>query len=283
MGHIYSPDELREGAVPTAADYETAILQLKSGLQHMVARRSLYGATSVGSLTCGDYDVGSDIDMFVILESHEAGVELRDLTHGITATTHVYFDIKAVTRSAAESGRHHLLYFYLHTIRRFSNRWIIGADPAEIVADRECWKNIEAELRDDFLARIDFLMKGRIHTRPDFGQAHCNYLDRIVTLPVYAAIGVVRLRCGGHPTDGCGQRLDKMATCRMFSEMVPGDSGGMVLEILRRKAGCRESMNRAMLDIGEYCTQLQLIDDSYILACSVLEQSVLYLDHPANA
>ena len=252
MGHIYSLDEFKFGSIPSKIDYDNAIRLLKSGLENLVNNKLLSGVTFVGSVTSTDFEIGSDIDLFVVIESIGGEDMLRELIIDITKKTHVFFDIKSVYRKSAEIGQHRLLYYYIHTIKMFSNRWVIGKDPVEIVAESTNWKNVKMELVNDMLSRIDSLLKSRVHTKIDFGPCHCSFLDRIVTLPIYAAIGVVRLRYGGQPTDKNGKRLSKFETCKLYRNIVPEKQARMVLKILNYKNEYRHCLKKLNGDIDEY-------------------------------
>lgn len=276
MGHIYSPDEVGTGAVPTASDYETAKKELTHGLQHLVDRNDLLGAVLVGSITYADFEIGSDVDLFAVTESHLGENALRDLTLRITDATHVHFDMKTLTRQAAMSGQHRLLHSYVQTIKDFCGDWVIGVDPLTVVAHRDAWDDIQKELFEDLISRIDSLAKARLHTRPDFSRSHCGLLERIVTLPVYAAIGVVRLKHGGQPSAN-GVRLSKMETCRLYKGITGGESPGMLFDILRRKQAYRDALKSRQVNNDRYLTILKEIDVAYPLACSVIEDCISYL------
>lgn len=277
MGHIYTPEEFKLRAIPTAKDYDNAIEMFEKGVCNLVEKEILYGAAFSGSVTYCDFECGSDIDVFAVVESHSGEEHLRDVVLQITDATKVHFDMKAITREAALSGQHSLLYFYVDTIRRFSGRWIFGKDPARIVADRSKWSDIQEELMEDLTARVESLMKARLHTVPDFRGSHCAFLDRIVTLPVYVAIGIVRLKYGTQPTNQEGSRLSKAETCRLFGQIVPGEPAAMVMEILRRKRNYREALNTPDLAVTDYRDLLRDIDEAYPLACAVIEQSASFL------
>lgn len=276
MGHIYSPDELVRGIIPSASDYDAAKRNMMDGLRYLVDQKVLYGAALLGSITYSDFELGSDIDLFAVIESHSGEEVLRDLSFQITDATHVHFDIKTVTRQAAQSGRHRLLYYYVHTIREFCSKWAIGANPVAIIADRDKWCDIQNELAEDLAARVDALVKARLHTRPDLGSSHCSLLDRIVTLPVYAAIGIVRLKYGGQPSTN-GRRLSKVETCRLYERIIPGETAAMLFEILRRKQQYRQALKTPNIEIDAYCAMLFDIDMAYPLACAVIENSTAYL------
>jgi len=277
VGHIYTPEEFALREIPTAKDYDNAIAMFEKGVRYLVEKEILYGAAFTGSITYCDFERGSDIDVFVVVESHSGEEHLRDVVLQITDTTKVHFDMKAITRNAALSGQHRLLYFYVDTIRRFPGRWIVGNDPLQILTDRSKWPDIQEELMEDLAARVDSLVKARLHTVPDFQGSHCALLDRIVTLPVYAAIGIVRLKYGTQPTNTEGSRLSKAETCRLFGQIVQGEPASMVMEILRRKRNYREALNTPDLAVANYRDLLRDIDEAYPLACAVIEQSASFL------
>ncbi len=276
MGHIYSPTEFKNGMIPTASDYETARSELTRGLQNLIDQKKLFGAVLVGSITYADFEIGSDVDLFAVTESHLAEVALRDLTLSITDATHVFFDIKTIDRRAAQSGQHRLLHSYVQTTKNFCTDWVIGTDPLTVVAPRQDWQNIQKELIDDLISRAESLVKARIKTRPDFSKGHCSLLERIITSPVYAAIGVVRLKCGGQPSRD-GVRLSKVDTCNMYKDIVSDQSFEMLFKILNRKNAYRAALLSHDVAADRYSMVLQEIDKAYPLACGVIEECISYL------
>lgn len=276
MGHIYSPHEIIQGQIPSTSDYDEAILALKVGLKRLVDRHVLYGAVFVGSITSTDFEIGSDIDLFVVTESHSAEESLCNLTFQITDTTNVYLDIKTVTSQAARSGRHRLLYYYVQTIRKFSDNCILGNDPTAIVADRDKWCDLQDELIEDLISKLDALVKARLKTRFDFGSNHCALLERIATIPIYAAIGVIRLKFGSQPSSK-GQRLSKVETCQLYESIVPGKSASTLFEILSLRQEYRKALKMTNIDIDNYREVLRKIEMAYPSACYFIEECVNYL------
>lgn len=277
MGHLYSPYEIIKCQIPSDSDYELAIHDLKDGLQRLVDKHVLFGAVLVGSITSSDFEIGSDVDLFVVTESDSAEEYLRNLSLQITDLTHVYFDIKLVTRQSAQSGRHRLLYYYVHTIRKFSSKLIIGNDPTSIIADNSKWQDLYSELFVDTIYRLEVLVKGQLKTRFDFNSNHCAHLERILTTPIYAAIGLVRLKFDGQPSSN-GKRFSKIETCKLYESIIPGKSASIVFKILGLRQEYRRMLKMTNINIDNYRKILHKIGMSYPDACYVLEECIDYLD-----
>lgn len=276
MCYVYTLDEFSQGRVPSTRDYVAAREALVIGLGQFVERQLIYGATLIGSITYSDFEIGSDIDLFVLTESRDADDRLRDLSLSITDSTNVHIDAKVVSRAAAESGQHGLSFHYVETTKHYCGEWTIGRDPTGIVAPSERWNHPQSELKDECVVRLAALTKARLRTRPDYGKGHCSFLDRILTLPIYLAINVVRLIVGRQPSRR-GTRMSKEETCRMYGELLPGGPSGTLLELLARKQRYRAALVRRDTAPEVYRALLEAIDDGYPLACDFMEQNLSIL------
>ena len=276
MSSVYTAEDFSSGRVPSRTGYESAVLRMTDGLTALVDRQMLFGAVFVGSVTNADFQVGSDIDLFVVLERPGAEEHLRDLSLEITDDTYVHFDIKAVHRSLAERGRHNLLSFYVQTTKEFCKSWTIGQDPTSVVVPGGNWGDPRAELIDDLTARAEGLIKARLRTRVDYGKAHCALLDRVTTLPIYAAINMVRLDHGAHPRV-LGKRVSKAGMCQLYAETFPRPLGAAVSTLLAVKQQYRAAFGSPRKGVAAYRKLLADIDAAYVLARNFIEDNCALL------
>jgi len=276
MGHIYSPEEYSSKQIPSLNDYDSARLQLTQGLRELVSRKVLYGAVFLGSVTYSDLQIGSDIDLFIVMESKHAELNIRDLASNVTRLTNVHFDIKAVKKEDAQMGHHNLLYFYVKTTKDFCSDWIIGNDPTSVIAPRSSWSDVQSEVRDNLIIRVDALINARVRTESDYSRAHCDFLDRLLTLPIYTAINMVRLKYDGQPAIS-GKRLSKEDTCKLYEQVDPCELSIILHKLILLKKRYRNALSSQDIGVNAYMQLLNEIDIAYPLALDFIEENCNYL------
>jgi predicted nucleotidyltransferase len=106
MGKLFSPGEIRNGLVPTTADFFSAKSYILDGLESLVQEGSVIGATVFGSIAKGTPSVRSDFDLLVITESEAVTPHLKDLCDFVDEKTHIGVDPIHIPRDLAAQGLH---------------------------------------------------------------------------------------------------------------------------------------------------------------------------------
>jgi len=273
MGYVFTPREYEERRIPKLSDYETALYQLRAGLEYFCRRTLIYGANIHGSNFHKDFDVGSDIDVLVVTNYQEAEKRLRKLHNVIKDSTHVPVEFVPVPKHLAEKGNHLLDYFYIKYIQTYCKDGIVGRDPISVIKPRDIWDNVQMEVRERFEANLTKLSKMSSTLSEDYNEEHCDFLEKILRQPLYAAIDMLRIKFGNYPSKD-GKPLSKSECCRLYEKEFPQVITQDLFLVLNMRKKYREFIKECKGKTSEYVKLLEDIDDIYPNARNVIEENL---------
>ncbi|RLI96532.1 MAG: hypothetical protein DRO99_04260, partial [Candidatus Aenigmatarchaeota archaeon] len=201
MGYVYTPEEFEAG-IPDAEKYHSAMRQLREGLADLYNSVMIHAAVIHGSNLNGGGGAGSDIDTLVVTESDESEEGLRELHHSIKAGTNVHVDFVPVRRHLAQSGSHTVDHFYAAYLKAFCADGIIGKDPFSLIMPNKSWGHPREDVMQRLEAQLMKMSKQRATLPSAYDAEHCDYLEKLMRQPIYAAIDVLRLAHGNYPEEG---------------------------------------------------------------------------------
>ena len=216
MGYVFTPREFSEGKVPSSLDYGIARKALRDGLLKLCKEGIIYGAKMHGSTFHTDGGPGSDIDIFVVTNSLESSKQLRELKNRVQGPTHVPVEFVPRQRHMTEQGYHDIGCFYFRYMQDFGIT--IGNDPLQVVKPLAEWDDPRAEVMKRLEKQMLKFSKDDANIPRNYGEAHCDFLERLLRQPIYAAIDMLRLRSGSTYPSSDRVPLSKYQCCQLYQE-----------------------------------------------------------------
>lgn len=281
MGYVFTPREFEEGRIPTALGYQTAMELLTQGLSQLSDEGLVYGANLHGSNFHTDGGIGSDVDVLVVMNSLEAEEHLRRLHSSVTGSIYVPVEFVPVAKQLAERGHHQFDHFYIRYIQTYCRDGVVGNDPLPVIASRESWRNPSQEVIERFEAQLTKLSKQRTTLPLDYNEEHCDFLEKVIRQPIYAAIDMLRLSRDNYPSQN-GRPLSKAECCELYSQEFPKLVTPDLSLVLGTRTRYRQFLGeRERGSLEEYRRLLEEIDGIYPNARRVIELNFEFLlSHP---
>lgn len=276
MGYVYTPREYEAGKIPTSSDFKAADSELRKGLRKLYDDGSIYGANIHGSTLHGEGGAGSDVDAVVVTSHVEAEKRLWELHEKIKDFTSVPVEFIPISKNLGEQGNHTLDYYYALYIKTFCRDGIIGDDIFYFIKPRDSWSNPKEEARERISANLGKLSKMRASVPSEYNEEHCNFLEKILRQPIYAAIDMLRVRYGNYPSEN-GKPLSKAQCCEMYKDEFPQIRTEDLFHVLGMRIICKSFLGRQTGRPSEYVELLNEIEDTYPDARRFMERNLDYL------
>ena len=277
MGYVFTPRDFEKGRIPTVVGYETAMRLLREGLAELFKQGLIHGANLHGSNFHTDGGIGSDVDALVLMNSQEAEERLRTLHSAVLDSTNVPVEFVPVSKQLAERGHHQLDYFYIKYIRTYCRDGVVGNDPLPLIARRASWDNPTQEVIERFEAQLTKLSKQRATLPVVYNEEHCDFLEKVIRQPIYAAIDMLRLSRDNYPSRD-GIPLSKADCCSLYAQEFPLLLTPDLFLVLGTRTRYRQFLaKQEERSLEEYGRLLEDIDGIYPNARRVIERNFEFL------
>ena len=186
MPKVFSPTELRDGKIPSLADFLLTAEQIHFALN---ACDGVIGGFVYGSVFHGTHDIQSDIDLFVLLlREKEEGVfaEIQKL-QGLAKSKSIPFEIVAIDQKTAESSANYIGPQFVHhlTLAAADNK-LIKSNPFKRVMLHPIDQKDDA--LNYFQNRFRMMNKGYTQTGCDLRDEKLYvFLQNVLQLPMHVA------------------------------------------------------------------------------------------------
>lgn len=281
MGHVYTPEDFGAGRIPTASDYVSAMDTLRAGLKTLSDRGAIHGANLHGSNFHADGGIGSDIDVLVVTNTVEAEEMLRSLRASINDEFHVPVDMVPVNVGMAKRGFHTIDHFYGLYMRTFCQYGVVGQNPFLVIEPNDTWDKPVIDVQKRLQAQLTKLSKRRSNLSSEYDGQHCDHIEDLMRLPIYAAIDVLRVKRGNYPSKA-GKPLSKRECCSLYADECPEMAS--VVGDLQTVLDARNRYRQFLQNGGEpsqYVAMLGELDGMYPAARNVIEANFeCLLAHP---
>ncbi len=275
MGYVFTPKEFARGGIPSPADYVTAMEILREGLEELFNNRTIYGANIHGSNFHVDGGVGSDVDVLVVTGPVYAEEYLNRIYRDVKEFTNVPVEFVPVQEHLASVGLHHIDLFYANYIKKFCREGIIGEDPISMIKPSEAWKDPKKEVSDRLVSNLSKFAKMRAVLSPDYNEEHCDFLEKLIRQPIYAAIDALRLKNGGDYPSENGRPLSKSECCKLYAQEFPEMGTEDLQAVLKMRGKYRQFLReRRGKTKNEYIRLLEEIGEIYPSARKVIETNL---------
>lgn len=282
MGYVFTPEDFRNGRIPTEKTYKLANNLIKENLKDLCEREVIAGANIHGSNLHSDGGVGSDIDVLVITRTDEACKELRKVHSLVKNETAVPVEFVPVPIDLAASGNHTVGLFYFNYLKSHCQEGVVGKSPVEIISPGPFWNNPFYDVRTRLISNVAGLHKKRINRPESFGEEHCNFLEDLIRQPIYSAIDLLRLKFGEFPHKD-GKILSKRACCDIYAEVFPdGDLDGLN-KVLEARERYKAFFNGKKNTERNYIILLQSIGELLPVAVNVIKTNINLLSRLEEA
>lgn len=184
MGRVFSEEQIKNGEIPTPADFEQAVRHFRSSVEEGIASGSLDGAVVFGSVAIGAATIRSDLDAMIVPIDHSPeALQALKRVHGDVDDYARYVPVNTSLhhRNRLASGNHEIDRFFGSHLTG-PQRIVIGSDPAEYMQ----FNTLPA--RDILLAYVCHKMRGISRLTVTFNnEEYFKGLQRLLELPL--AIG----------------------------------------------------------------------------------------------
>lgn len=281
MGRVFTLDEFKAGQIPRIDDYRKAMSDLVGGLNGLYAQGVIFGANVHGSIFHPDLDVGSDIDVLIVVNDDTGLYEVGRLVQGIGKRLYVPVEAVPVRRKMAENGNHNLDNPYLDYMERYCKEGVVGQNPLPIV--KRLHTSPFEDGKNRLVVNLSKLSKMAAAPPKLYGEKHCNHLEKATRHPIYSAIDLLRLRLGMYPARNDGTPVSKGEACQMyfdeFDDMITGTTRDDLKIVLNMRNTYRRFLRENRTGSPEaYADLLDDIDMIVPHAMRVIEENIGIID-----
>lgn len=265
MGHIFVLKDLESGNIPYRSDYDRASFILREGIQDLVNQEILYGALFFGSYEGNLFEIGSDIDTFLISRdtsypsSQEELIKLRKKIHeetNILVQLSPHFNERTAKNATYRVAKH-----FIDTLSTYATpKNIIGQNPITIIKPKEgsLEKGIENEmglwLADFFESYIPF--------DSDSGDS-CRLMKRSMHHVIYTTLNMLHYKNGELPVNPNGRLVSPEEFVSQYKDEFPGiNKSGLDRAIDLKKEYRDFLLNYQKRNSKEYISLLKQIYDA---------------------
>lgn len=256
MGFMPTPEQITQREVPTMRKYQGASVFLKDRLEELVGDGSVYGALIYGSTRQDDIRIGSDIDVFIVLNSREGEEEIRKLKEDIKSRYFVPLEINPLIVKIMTNGKYSIsseeteyptdgiFREYLETCLEQEN--IIGKNPINVLGKpgklNKEERATEIEHRNfEYITDLEWM----VNEKP-YSYDYCQALEKILRWPIFDALGLLWVKNGKLPLNEKGKLVSKERICSLYGS----EFGG--LDPLQRLDKVMGSLTRYKNFISKY-------------------------------
>lgn len=164
-------------------------------------------------------------------------------------------------------------YFYIKYIDTYCKDGVIGKCPVSVIKPRDIWTNHSKEVKERFESNLIKLSKMMTTLSVEYDEMHCDFLEKILRQPLYAAIDMLRIKFGNYPSEN-GRPLSKAECCDLYKEEFPKIDTSDLFIVLNMRKMYRNFLKERKGTTSEYVRLLEEIDNIYPNARNVIEKNL---------